>query len=196
MAKCLGVDFTHLPDGRFDSPLGDSSGAADIFGATGGVMEAALRTAYEKITGKPLEHLDFESVRGVRGVKEADVRIDGTTVSIGVANGLNNAKHLLDRVIRGEKTFHIIEIMACPGGCVAGGGQPYPPRGMDVLDPELAKLRARALYAIDASKRVRKSHENPELLQLYAEYLGEPNGHLSHELLHTTYRAQEPRGIR
>ncbi|MBM4149814.1 MAG: ferredoxin, partial [Lentisphaerae bacterium] len=196
LAKCLGVDFRRLPDGEFDSALGMSSGAGDIFGATGGVMEAALRTACEKLTGKPCDKLEFTEVRGVQGVKEAVLQINGIPVSVGVANGLNNAKTLLDKVVSGEKAFHIIEIMACPGGCVAGGGQPYPPEGTYVLDPELTKLRSKALYSIDAAKKLRKSHENPEIKALYADFLGEPNGHKSHELLHTTYAAREPRGVR
>jgi len=196
MMKCLGVDFHNLEDGAFDSPLGVSSGAADIFGATGGVMEAALRTAYEKITGKELEELDFETVRGVEGVKETSIQINGLTINIGVANGLQNAKNLLDRVASGEKQYHIIEIMACPGGCVAGGGQPYPPRGMHVLDPELARLRARALYSIDGSKSLRKSHENPSIEALYENFLGAPNSHLCHELLHTHYEPKFPRGVK
>lgn len=196
LAKCLGVNFPHLGDGQFDSPLGVSSGAADIFGATGGVMEAALRTAYEKLTGETLTNLEFNQVRGVSGVKETSLTLKGVTINIAVANGLKNAKYLMNRVLSGEKTYHIIEIMACPGGCVAGGGQPYPPQGMHVLDPELARLRARALYAIDGAKTLRKSHENPEIKQLYAEFLGEPNGHKSHELLHTHYTAREPRGVR
>ncbi len=196
LAKCLGVDFVNLPDGEFDSPLGESSGAGDIFGATGGVMEAALRTAYEKVTGKICPDLDFVAVRGVEGLKEAEIDIDGTIVRVAVSNGLNNAKTLLDAVIQGERQYHLIEIMACPGGCVAGGGQPYPPDGMYVLDPELTRKRAQALYAIDAGKKLRKSHENPSIIRLYEKFLGEPNGHKSHELLHTSYNAKEPRGIR
>jgi len=196
MLKCLGVDFHSLEDGLFDSPLGVSSGAADIFGATGGVMEAALRTAYEKITGKELDSLDFNEVRGVEGVKETSVQINGTSINIGVANGLQNAKNLLDRVASGEKEYHIIEIMACPGGCVAGGGQPYPPRGMHVLDPELARLRAKALYSIDGSKSLRKSHENPAIELLYENFLGAPNSHVCHELLHTHYEPKYPRGVK
>jgi iron only hydrogenase large subunit-like protein len=196
MFKCLGIEFRDLVDGSYDSPLGASSGAADIFGATGGVMEAALRTAYEKITGKDLELLDFNEVRGVEGVKETSLQIDGMTVNIGVANGLQNAKNLLDRVASGEKEYHIIEIMACPGGCVAGGGQPYPPRGMHVLDPNLARLRAKALYAIDAGKSLRKSHENPAIESLYEEFLGAPNSHRCHELLHTHYQPKSPRGVK
>ncbi len=196
MFKCLGIDFRDLADGSYDSPLGVSSGAADIFGATGGVMEAALRTAYEKITGKELESLDFNEVRGVEGVKEMSLQIDGMTVNIGVANGLQNAKNLLDRVASGEKQYHIIEIMACPGGCVAGGGQPYPPRGMHVLDPNLARMRAKALYSIDHEKSLRKSHENPAIESLYEEFLGAPNSHRCHELLHTHYQPKCPRGVK
>lgn len=196
LAKCLGVDYPNLPDGEFDRLLGASSGAADIFGATGGVMEAALRTAYEKLTGEACPALDFLQVRGVEGVKESTVVIGEMRINLAVANGLNNAKKVLDRVLRGEKQFHLIEVMACPGGCVAGGGQPYPPPGMYALDPELSRRRARALYAIDSAKAVRKSHENPEVEQLYREYLGEPNGHRAHELLHTTYQPKEPRGVR
>jgi iron-only hydrogenase group A len=196
MAKCLGVDFANLPDGSFDSPLGTSSGGADIFGATGGVMEAALRTAYEKITGEPCPKVDFLEVRGVTGVKEATLDVKGRKISIAVSNGLGNAKTILNKVLSGEKTYHMIEIMACPGGCVAGGGQPYPPKNLCVLDPELARLRAKALYAIDASKTLRRSHANPEIVRLYEEFLGEPNGHKSHELLHTHYTAREPKGIR
>ncbi len=195
MMRCLGVDFRDLPDGDFDAPLGVSSGAADIFGTTGGVMEAALRTAYEKVTGRELAALDFEQVRGVEGVKEAVVPINGLDIRVAVANGLQNAKTLLEAVKSGAKRFHLIEIMACPGGCVAGGGQPYPPAGMHVLDPELAKLRARALYAIDAGKSLRKSHDNPAIEALYGEYLGGPNSHRAHELLHTQYQPKSPRGI-
>ncbi|NLB54703.1 MAG: 4Fe-4S binding protein [Lentisphaerae bacterium] len=196
LAKSLHVDFKHLEDGEFDSPMGISSGAATIFGATGGVMEAALRTAYEKITGKECVNLDFVDVRGVEGVKSASLNIEGTVINVAVANGLQNAKSLLDKVLSGEREYHLIEVMACPGGCVGGGGQPYPPDGMYVLDPELIKLRAKALYSIDAEQKLRKSHENPDLIKLYAEFLGEPNGKKSHELLHTTYVAREPRGVR
>jgi len=197
LARCLGVDFRHLPDGDFDSPFGMSSGAADIFGATGGVMEAALRTAYEKLTGQICPDLDFTMVRGVTGmVREAMIQVGDRSVQVAVANGLGNAKKVLDKVLSGAKQYHILEIMACPGGCVAGGGQPYPPAGMDVLDPELAKLRAKALYAIDANKKLRKSHENPELMRWYSECLGEPNSSRTHAMLHTRYNAREPRGIR
>jgi iron-only hydrogenase group A len=196
LLKCFGVDFHYLDDGMYDSPLGVSSGAADIFGATGGVMEAALRTAYERVTGQELEELVFGEVRGVEGVKETSVDLGGAVINVGVANGLQNAKTLLDRVVSGEKTYHLIEIMACPGGCVAGGGQPYPPQGMHVLDPKLARLRAQALYAIDSSKSLRKSHENPSIEHLYEHFLGAPNSHLCHELLHTRYEPRSPRGVK
>ena len=196
LLKCFGVDFHNVEDGMFDSPLGVSSGAADIFGATGGVMEAALRTAYEKVSGQELENLVFDEVRGVEGIKEATIDLAGTALNIGVANGLQSAKRLLDRVVSGEKSYHLIEIMACPGGCVAGGGQPYPPGDMHVLDPKLARLRAQALYSIDGSKSLRKSHENPAIERLYEQFLGAPNSHLCHELLHTHYEPKYPRGVR
>jgi len=195
MLKCMGIDFRDLADGTFDTPLGISSGAGDIFGATGGVMEAALRTACEKLSGQPCPDLDFVQVRGVEGVKEASLEIAGMTINIGVANGLHNAKVLLEKVRSGEKQFHLIEIMACPGGCVAGGGQPYPPAGMHVLDPELARLRAKSLYSIDHGKFIRRSHDNPAVITLYEEFLGGPNSHRAHELLHTRYEPKFPRGV-
>jgi iron-only hydrogenase group A len=196
MIKSYGIDFVNLPDGEFDHPLGLSSGAADIFGATGGVMEAALRTAAVKLTGQELGPLVFEEVRGVTGLKEATIKLDGKEINIAVSNGLVNAKEILEEVKKGGKQYHLIEIMACPGGCVAGGGQPYPPMGMDVLDPQLPTLRAKALYQIDTDKQLRRSHENPAIQKLYQEYLGEPNGEKAHQLLHTHYHARMPRGIR
>ena len=196
LLKSLGIDFQDLPDGTFDSPLGVSSGAADIFGTTGGVMEAALRTAYEALTGKECPNLDFNQVRGAEGVKEATIAIDGKSINVAVANGLQNAKTLLDKVVAGEKSYHIIEIMACPGGCIGGGGQPYPPPGMHLLAPALLKMRAQALYSIDHGKKLRKSHENPEIQQLYREFIGKPNSEKAHELLHTHYEPKLPRGIK
>lgn len=195
MMKTFGIQLEHLEDGEFDSPLGLSSGAADIFGTTGGVMEAALRTAYEKLTGKVCEDLNFMQVRGVQGAKECELMINGKQISIAVVNGLSNARHILDKMLRGEKQYHIIEIMACPGGCIGGGGQPYPPKGMYIMDEELLKLRAKALYNIDSMKKMRTSHTNPNIIQLYQEFLGEPNGHKAHEFLHTHYSAKLPRGI-
>jgi len=196
MIKSYGIDFTSLPNGEFDRPLGISSGAADIFGATGGVMEAALRTAAVKLTGDELGPLVFEEVRGVTGLKEATLRIAGMDINIAVANGLTNAKNILDAVKKGEKPYHLIEIMACPGGCIMGGGQPYPPLDHDPLDPETARIRAKALYDIDSQKQLRRSHENPAIEHLYEEFLGEPNGEKAHKLLHTHYKARMPRGIR
>jgi len=196
MIKSYGIDFERLPEGEFDRPLGLSSGAADIFGATGGVMEAALRTAAVKVTGKELGPLEFSDVRGVTGIKEATIDLDGTKINVAVSNGLINAKALLEAVKKGDKQYHLIEVMACPGGCVCGGGQPYPPEHLSTLDPELPRLRAKALYSIDDHKQLRRSHENPAILALYSEYLGEPNGPKAHELLHTHYKARMPRGIR
>ncbi|MFC1760818.1 NADH-dependent [FeFe] hydrogenase, group A6 [Planctomycetota bacterium] len=195
MIKAYGIDFTALPDEEFDSPMGFSTGAADIFGTTGGVMEAALRTAVENLTGETLERIEFEVVRGVTGIKEASLEIEGKTLNIAVANTLQSAKILLDRALSGAKQYHLLELMACPGGCIGGGGQPYPPEGHYVLDVDVLNKRAQALYEIDEAKTLRKSHENPYIQRLYKEFLGRPGGEKSHELLHTTYQAREPRGI-
>ena len=190
------IEFWNLPSEEFDSPLGMATGAGDIFGTTGGVMEATLRTAVEKLTGEPVQKLDFTEVRAVEGLREASFSLAGKTINVAVANGIHNAKTILDKVVRREKPYHIIEIMACPGGCIGGGGQPYPPRGMKVLDPELLRLRAQALYKIDESKELRRSHENPAVKELYAKFLGEVGGKRAHELLHTHYAARLPRGIK
>mgnify|MGYP000935022328 FL=1 len=195
MIKAYGIDFTHLQNDDFDNPLGESSGAADLFGTTGGVMEAALRTAVELKTGTPLANLDFKEVRGVTGLKETEYTVDGVTLKVAVANGLENAKHLLERVKKGE-VFHLIEIMACPGGCIGGGGQPYPPKGTYTIDYDLYKQRAKALYNIDSEKKARQSHKNEYIQKLYAEYLAAPGSHKAHELLHTTYTERSPRGIK
>ena len=203
MIKSYGIDLWTLPqmnfwntqkDG-FDSPMGISTGAGDIFGTTGGVMEAALRTAAEKVTGKPADKLEFTEVRAVEGLREATVRLGDKELRVAVANGLNNARAILDKVLAGKEQFHLIEIMACPGGCIGGGGQPYPPHGIKVMDKELLAKRASALYAIDKGKTLRKSHENPEILALYKEFLGEVGGPKAHELLHTHYSPRMPRGI-
>lgn len=196
MIKSYGIDFEALPDGEYDRPLGISSGAADIFGATGGVMEAALRTAAVKLTGEEIGPLDFQEVRGVTGLKEASLKINGMEINIAVSNGLTNAKRILDAAKSGGKQYHLIEIMACPGGCIMGGGQPYPPLDWDPMDPEISRTRAKALYDIDSHKQLRRSHENPAIEHLYTEFLGEPNGEKAHELLHTHYNARMPRGIR
>jgi len=196
MIKCYGIEFAALADGEFDQPLGMSSGAGAIFGTTGGVMEATLRTASELLTGKPADRLDFTEVRAVEGLRETYVAIGERNVHLGVANGLTNAKVLLDKVINREEEFHVIEVMACPGGCIGGGGQPYPPPGVKVLDPDLLRQRASALHTIDSGKTLRRSHENPAIKELYDRFLGEPGSGKAHELLHTQYSAKLPRGIR
>ncbi|NLP26603.1 MAG: 2Fe-2S iron-sulfur cluster binding domain-containing protein [Clostridiales bacterium] len=186
MIERAGIKFTSLPDEEYDMPLGMSSGAGVIFGATGGVMEAALRTAVEKLTGEELPSLDFMEIRGVKGIKEATYNVAGTDVKIAVVSGLANARELLNKVKSGEADYHFIEIMGCPGGCVNGGGQPQQPANVRNFS-DLRTLRAKALYDIDSARAVRKSHENPAIKELYAEYLGEPGGHKAHELLHTSY---------
>jgi len=193
MIKGSSIHWPTLEDGEFDNPLGLSSGAADIFGATGGVMEAALRTVYELVTGRelPFEGLHVAPIVGLEQIKEASLTIekplsqysflDGVTVKIAVTSGFAGAKVLLDQIKNGNSPYHFIEVMGCPGGCISGGGQPRK------VDDSIRKLRLKAIYAEDESKVLRKSHENPDIQKLYAEYLGEPNGHLSHELLHTHY---------
>ncbi len=189
MIKSNGIDFVNLPDESFDELLGESTGAATIFGATGGVMEAALRTAYETITGKELEKLDFDDVRGIAGVKETTVGIGDLDLHVAVAHGTANAKQLLDSIRSGEKTYHFIEIMGCPGGCVTGGGQPIVSAQTKLsVDPKVE--RAKALYNADKRSLLRKSHDNPEVKKAYADFLGEPNSHKAHELLHTHYQAR------
>ena len=190
MIKEAGIDFVNLPDEDFDSLMGESTGAAVIFGATGGVMEAALRTAYEVITGKTLEDVNFTAVRGMDGIKEASVKIGDLDVNVAVASSTGKASELLEMVKKGEKNYTFIEIMGCPGGCVNGGGQPIVSSQIRNWT-DIRPLRAKALYDEDASKKLRKSHENLEIKQIYEEYLGKPNGHKSHELLHTTYEKRE-----
>ncbi|MEG0915326.1 MAG: [Fe-Fe] hydrogenase large subunit C-terminal domain-containing protein, partial [Christensenellaceae bacterium] len=190
MIKEANIDFVNLPDEDFDEILGTSSGAGVIFGATGGVMEAALRTVADVLTGKDLENIEFTDVRGISGIKEATVKIGDLDVNVAIASGTGNAKKLLETIKAGEKNYHFIEIMACPGGCVNGGGQPIvSARIKNVLDPRV--VRAKGLYDEDNDKPVRKSHKNPDIHLLYKEYLGEPNGHKAHELLHTFYEKKE-----
>ncbi len=198
MIKAFGIDFKNLPEDEFDNPLGYSTGAGVIFGSTGGVMEAALRTAYEVITGETIKQLEFTDVRAVEGLREASIQIGELQLNVAVANGLNNAKILLEKVKLGEKQYHLLEIMACPGGCVAGGGQPLTNAGEYVypLDPEMIRKRQAMLYNIDENKEIRKSHENPFIKSLYEEFLGEPGGEKAHHLLHTTYEAKLPKGIK
>ncbi len=186
MIKEAGIDFARLPDEDFDDMFGESTGASVIFGVTGGVMEAALRTVYEVVTGKTLEKLEFEGMRGFEGVKEATVQMGDLEVKVAVAHGTGNAARLLDAVKSGEKQYHFIEIMGCPGGCVTGGGQPIVCADVQA-EVNVKELRAKALYGEDEGKKLRKSHENPSIKKLYAEFLGEPNSHRAHKLLHTTY---------
>lgn len=193
MIKQAGLDFTNLPDGTFDEPLGLSSGAADIFGATGGVMEAALRTVYEVITGRelPFKGLHVKPIVGLERIKTAEITIkdpkpewkflDGVTVKIAVTNGLKGASVLLEEIKTGKSPYHFIEVMGCPGGCISGGGQPRP------VTPRIRQRRLEAIYREDEGKKLRKSHENEDIIKLYKEYLGHPLGHKSHELLHTHY---------
>jgi len=162
--------------------LGESTGAAVIFGTTGGVIEAAVRTAYELYTKKPLPRVDFEELRGLEGVRAATVNFDGLELRIGIAHGLGNARQLLEEVRDGKSQYHAIEIMACPGGCIGGGGQP-----LHHGDASILKARQKALYEEDRNKALRKSHENPYIIQLYEEFLGQPLSEMSHHLLHTQY---------
>lgn len=190
MIKEAGIEFTALSDESFDNPFGDATGAGVIFGATGGVMEAALRTVAEILAGKSIDSIEYGAVRGIEGIKEATIELPGKTIRAAVAHGLGNARKLLDRVKAGEAQYDFIEVMGCPGGCVTGGGQPIQPAKVR-MDIDLRAERAKAIYDEDRSLPVRKSHENPFIKKLYEEYLGEPCGHKSHELLHTHYIARE-----
>jgi NADH-quinone oxidoreductase subunit G/[NiFe] hydrogenase diaphorase moiety small subunit/NADP-reducing hydrogenase subunit HndD len=193
MIKQAGLNFTDLEDSNYDSIMGDSTGAGVIFGATGGVMEAALRTVYEIITGRdvPFTNLNITPVRGTQGIREAAIKLEGlkeewkflegVEVKVAVAHGLINARQIMEMIVSGNCPYHFIEIMACPGGCIGGGGQPIP------TNAEIRQKRIEAIYAEDEGMPLRKSHENPDLIRVYKEYLGEPNGHKSHRLLHTRY---------
>lgn len=186
MLKEAGIDFNSLEEDDFDHPLGESTGASVIFGATGGVIEAALRTAYEWITGETLEAVEFEDLRGLEGIKEATVTIKDMDLNIAVAHGLGNARKILEDIRAGKSNYHAIEIMACPGGCIGGGGQPYHHGNLEIL-----KKRTEGIYKEDRSKTLRKSHENPYIKKLYDEFLGEPYGEKAHKLLHTHYTQRE-----
>ena len=186
MIRQAGLDFVHLPEEEFDDMLGESTGAGVIFGVTGGVMEAALRTVVDVLTGKDMPRLEYADVRGLEGIKEATVSVNGTDINVAIVHGTANAAKLLNAIRAGEKTYHFIEVMGCPGGCVTGGGQPIvDARTRYFIDPRAA--RAAATYSEDESMAIRKSHKNPAVQKLYAEFLGEPNSHIAHELLHTTY---------
>lgn len=186
MIKTSGILYNELPDGTFDNPLGEFTGAGVIFGATGGVMEAALRTAAEELTGKPLDNIEFKQVRGIKGIKEAEYDLNGVKVKVAVASGLTNAKQLCEKIKKGECDYTFVEVMCCPGGCVNGGGQPiqsaYTRRQVD-----LRSKRAKALYDEDKKSVIRKSHENEGVQRLYKEFFGEPGSHKAHEILHTSY---------
>ncbi len=182
MIKAFNINFAELHDEDFDRPLGESTGAGVIFGATGGVIEAAVRTAYEVQTGKPLPKVDFTELRGMDGIRSATIDFNGLPINIGIAHGLGNARKLLDDVRAGKANYHAIEIMACPGGCIGGGGQP-----LHHGDSSIIKARMAAIYREDAGKTIRKSHENPYIKQLYEEFLGKPMSEKAHHLLHTHY---------
>jgi NADP-reducing hydrogenase subunit HndD len=195
MIKSAGIDFINIEGEDFDAPLGLSSGAGTIFGVTGGVMEAAIRTAYELYTGETLVGIEIEAIRGFDGIREGSVMIDNTEIRLGVANGLGNAAKLLERAKQDPDRYHFIEIMGCPGGCIGGGGQPYATANSIPLDKECLKKRAEALYNSDRSKTIRRSHDNAEVQRLYKEFLGQPAGKKAHQLLHTHYGPKEPKGI-
>lgn len=182
LIKQANIQFNNLQDEEFDKPMGESTGAGVIFGTTGGVIEAATRTAYELYTGKDLEKVDFHELRGLEGIREATIDFGGFPLKIGIAHGLGNARKLLEDIKTGHSEFHAIEIMACPGGCIGGGGQP-----LHHGDSKILKARAKAIYAEDANKTLRKSHENPYIIKLYEEFLGKPLSEKSHHLLHTHY---------
>ncbi len=186
MIKEAGIEFDRLPDSEFDQPLGETTGASVIFGTAGGVIEAAVRTAYEWMTGETLENVEFEQLRGMEAIRKATVKIGDQELKIGIASGLGNARVILEEIREGKADYHAIEIMACPGGCVGGGGQPY-----HHGNHEIVKKRREAIYEEDRRKKVRKSHENKEILELYKTYLGEPFGEVAHRLLHTHFEERE-----
>jgi len=190
MVKEAGIDFNSLEDGQFDDPMGEATGAAVIFGATGGVMEAALRTVAEIVEGKSFDNIEYNAVRGVEGIKEAVVQIGEMKLKAAVASGLGNARKLLDSIKAGEAEYDFVEIMACPGGCVNGGGQPIQPSSVRSWT-DLRAERAKAIYEEDASLPIRKSHENPIVKEMYEKYFGAPGSHKAHEILHTHYVARE-----
>lgn len=186
MIKEAGIQFDQLEEERYDDPLGESTGAAVIFGATGGVLEAALRTAVDWVSNEDLKEVDFKAVRGMSGIREATVNIAGREINAAIASGLGNARKLLESIRRGEGKYHAIEIMACPGGCINGGGQPYLKGDTSILEK-----RRQALYSIDEKMTIRKSHENPSIKRLYEEFLGKPGSEKAHELLHTHYTERQ-----
>ena len=187
LIKLANIDFVNLPDGDYDSPLGESTGAGVIFGVTGGVLEAALRTVYEVLEKETLPSVEFEAVRGFDGLKVATVTIAGQDINVAVAHGLSNARKVMEEIKNGNKrNLHAVEVMACPGGCIGGGGQPY-----HYGDGDILKARTNATYKIDKAKTIRKSHENPAIKALYKEYYKEPGSEVAHHQLHTHYTYHE-----
>lgn len=190
MIKQANIEFDKLEDETFDSPMGEATGAAAIFGVTGGVMEAALRTAYEIITGEELKKLEFEDIRGSKGIKKATVQIGDKEVKVAVAHGLSNARKIMEEIKNGTSDYQFVEVMACPGGCIMGGGQPIK-SSKTRMTVDVAAKRAEAMYSIDERSTIRKSHENPIMKQIYKDYIGNPGEHKAHELLHTHYVERE-----
>ena len=190
MIKQANIEFTKLEDTEFDSPMGEATGAGAIFGVTGGVMEAALRTAQDVLTGQNLEKINFEQVRGGDAIKRATVNIAGKDIKVVAASGLANAKKILEEIKSGKSDYQFVEIMACPGGCIMGGGQPIKNSKIR-SEVDVRKLRADSLYSIDEKSHIRKSHENPILKKIYEEYLEEPGSYRAHKLLHTHYKERE-----
>ena len=195
MIKSVGIDLVNIKGEEFDTPLGLSSGAGAIFGTTGGVMEAAIRTAYELYTGETLVNIEVEDIRGMKGIKEGKLMMDGKEIRVAVAHGLGNAADLLDMVRKEPDKYHFIEIMGCPGGCIGGGGQPYSGINSIPLDEACLNKRAQALYTLDRNKTIRRSHENPDIQRVYREFLGRPLSPMAHKILHTHYAKKEPAGI-
>ena len=190
MIKQANIDFCELEDGKFDEPMGEASGAGAIFGTTGGVMEAAIRTAVDTLEGKSMDKLEYTQVRGEKGIKEATLKIAGKDIKVAVASGLANARKIMEQIRDGKCDYHFVEIMACPGGCIMGGGQPI--KSSKIRSTvDVAKLRRDALYSIDEKSIIRKSHENPFMIKLYKEFLEKPGSHKSHKYLHTTYTKKE-----
>ena len=190
MIKMAQLDFVRLPDEKFDPAMGESTGAAVIFGATGGVLEAALRTAADKLTGQDLDSIEYTEIRGMEGIKEAVYDVAGMKIKVAVASGLSNANEILEKVRAGEADYQMIEIMCCPGGCINGGGQPIQSATVKAYN-DVKALRASALYSQDEAMPLRKSHKNPTVIKCYQEFIGKPGSHKAHEVLHTSYIARE-----
>lgn len=188
--KQNGIDFVHLPDGKYDEMLGDYTGAGVIFGASGGVMEAALRTVADIVTGEDLKQIEYKKVRGIKGIKEATINLKGKEIKVCAVSGLANAREVLENIKSGKKQYHFVEIMCCPGGCVNGGGMPY--IDYDKYDrDEVIKARAKALYKNDSHRKLRKSHQNPSVIKIYKDFFEKPNSHKAHEILHRSYKKRE-----